>query len=135
MKRFGIRFTASSPDTTKIIARIHNVVKVLAAFFSLFRTKSSQTIPVLYPVFLRQPFLYQLCGRKKDGKTVSLFLNARAAGDRNVIYIDGASVFRGQYQEMCTVDGTHPNDLGFALLAGAIGAELKVAMTQHLLIK
>lgn len=63
------------------------------------------------------------------------YRRARAAGDRNVIYIDGASVFRGQYQEMCTVDGTHPNDLGFALLADAIGAELKVAMTQHLLIE
>lgn len=61
------------------------------------------------------------------------YRRARAAGDRNVFYIDGASVFRGQYQEMCAVDGTYPNDLGFALLADAIGAELKIAMTQNLL--
>lgn len=51
-------------------------------------------------------------------------------GDKNVYYIDGASVFRGPYEDMCTVDGTHPNDLGFALLADAIGAELKRAFTQ-----
>ena len=63
------------------------------------------------------------------------YRRARAAGDRNVYYIDGASVFRGQYEEMCTVDGTHPNDLGFALLADAIAAELKVAMTQNLLLR
>lgn len=63
------------------------------------------------------------------------YRRARAAGDRNIYYIDGASVFRGQYQEMCTVDATHPNDLGFALLANAIGAELKVALTQNQLIR
>lgn len=63
------------------------------------------------------------------------YRRARAAGDRNVYYIDGASVFRGRYQEMCTVDGTHPNDLGFALLADAIEAELRVALTQNLLLK
>lgn len=63
------------------------------------------------------------------------YRRARAAGDRNIYYIDGASVFRGQYQEMCTVDGTHPNDLGFALLADAIGSELKVALTQNLQIR
>lgn len=55
---------------------------------------------------------------------------ARQNGDGNVYYIDGASVFRGSYEDMCTVDGTHPNDLGFALLADAIGAELKRAFTQ-----
>jgi hypothetical protein len=56
---------------------------------------------------------------------------ARAQGDRNVYYIDGASVFRGPYSEMCTVDGCHPNDLGFALMADAIGAELVRALTQN----
>ena len=56
---------------------------------------------------------------------------ARQSGDKNVYYIDGASVFRGPYEDMCTVDGSHPNDLGFALLADAIGAELKRALTQY----
>ncbi len=62
------------------------------------------------------------------------YRRARDAGDKNVYYIDGSSVFRGPYEEMCTVDGTHPNDLGFALLSNAIEAELKVAMTQNLLL-
>ncbi len=55
---------------------------------------------------------------------------ARAAGDQQVYYIDGASVFRGPWEDMCTVDGVHPNDVGFALLADAIGAELQRAFTQ-----
>ena len=58
---------------------------------------------------------------------------ARSTGDKNVYFIDGAGIFRGPYEDMCTVDGCHPNDIGFALLADAIGAELKRAFSQNLL--
>lgn len=61
------------------------------------------------------------------------YRKARTEGDRNVYYIDGASVYRGPYWEMCTVDSLHPNDLGFALMADAVGAELKRVLTQPLL--
>ncbi len=61
------------------------------------------------------------------------YRHARAEGDRNVYLIDGQGVFRGEYRDMCTVDGCHPNDLGFALMADAIGAELKRGMTQNLI--
>jgi hypothetical protein len=58
---------------------------------------------------------------------------ARAQGDQNVYYIDGAGVFRNDYVDMCTVDGCHPTDLGFALMADAIGDELRRAFTQKLI--
>lgn len=58
---------------------------------------------------------------------------AKEHGDQNVYYIDGASIFRGPYQDMCTVDAVHPNDLGFALIADALEAELKRAFTQQLM--
>lgn len=61
---------------------------------------------------------------------IDTYRYARERGDTNVYYIDGASIYRGPYSEMCTVDKTHPNDLGFALLADAIGAELLRAFTQ-----
>lgn len=41
------------------------------------------------------------------------FQNALADGDRNVYFVDGASIFAGDCADACTVDGTHPNDLGF----------------------
>ena len=50
---------------------------------------------------------------------------ARQNGDENVYYIDGASVFRGPYEDMCTVDTTHPNDYGFYLMADAIESEIR----------
>lgn len=62
---------------------------------------------------------------------IDTYRYARAQGDRNVYYIDGASVYRGPYSEMCTIDGVHPGDLGFALIADAIGAELVRALTQN----
>ena len=57
---------------------------------------------------------------------------ARSMGDENVYFIDGAGIFRGPYEDMCTVDGCHPNDMGFALIADAIAAELKRAFSQNL---
>lgn len=61
------------------------------------------------------------------------YAKARQNGDVNVYFLDGASIFRGPYQSMCTVDNCHPNDLGFALMADAIGAELDRAFTQSLI--
>ena len=38
-------------------------------------------------------------------------------GDRNVYFIDGESMFRGDYEDCCTVDSVHPNDYGFLRVA------------------
>ena len=50
---------------------------------------------------------------------------AVANGDKNVYFIDGESIFRGPFEDSCTVDGCHPNDLGFAFMAEAVTAVLK----------
>lgn len=52
------------------------------------------------------------------------FRRAWESGDRNVYFIDGEGFFRGRDEDMCTVDGCHPNDLGFAHMADVIGCEL-----------
>ena len=49
---------------------------------------------------------------------------AREQGDRNVYFIDGEGIFRGPYEDLCTVDNTHPNELGFALMADAVWSAL-----------
>jgi hypothetical protein len=43
--------------------------------------------------------------------------NAAAAGDKNVYFIDGCSFFKILGEDSCTVDSTHPNDLGFMAMA------------------
>jgi hypothetical protein len=57
---------------------------------------------------------------------------ARKQGDNNVYFVDGNGIFRGPFEDMCTVDAIHPNDLGFARMADAIGCELRRAFTQPL---
>ncbi len=42
---------------------------------------------------------------------------AVADGDENVYYLNGADLFAGADRASCTVDRTHPNDLGFWLFA------------------
>ncbi len=43
--------------------------------------------------------------------------NARKSGDKNVYFVDGATLFGHHEREACTVDGCHPNDLGFYRMA------------------
>ena len=50
---------------------------------------------------------------------------AVANGDKNVYFIDGSKFFEGMHADECTVDGTHPNDLGFYRMAEIIGNTLK----------
>ena len=45
------------------------------------------------------------------------YRKALDTGDRNVYFIDGASFFTGEERDACTMDGTHPNDLGMYRIA------------------
>ncbi|MCQ2354557.1 MAG: SGNH/GDSL hydrolase family protein [Clostridia bacterium] len=57
---------------------------------------------------------------------------ARDNGDDNAWYIDGEGIFRGVDEDSCTVDGIHPNDLGFLKMADSIGRILRRAMRKGL---
>jgi len=53
---------------------------------------------------------------------------ALAAGDRKVSFVDGARLFDGPFADSCTVDGCHPNDLGFFRMAQKIGDAVEAAL-------
>ena len=53
---------------------------------------------------------------------------ALAAGDKKVSFVDGAKLFEGDFADSCTVDGCHPNDLGFFRMAQKIGAAVEAAL-------
>ena len=56
------------------------------------------------------------------------YLKGRAAGDKKLWFVDGESLFQGRDRDACTVDGCHPNDLGFYRMAEAIYPKLKKAL-------
>lgn len=53
------------------------------------------------------------------------YQNAIIAGDKNVWLIDGKTLFGDTDRDLCTVDGIHPNDLGFLRMADAIEPLIK----------
>lgn len=59
---------------------------------------------------------------------IDTFRYAREQGDTLVFYIDGEGIFRGPDEDSCTVDGTHPNDIGMLKMADCIGKKLERAM-------
>ncbi|MDD2648921.1 MAG: SGNH/GDSL hydrolase family protein [Eubacteriales bacterium] len=54
--------------------------------------------------------------------------NALAAGDKNVAFIQGRELFGAGERINCTIEGCHPNDLGFMRMAKRIYPELKKLM-------
>lgn len=56
------------------------------------------------------------------------YQNAVSAGDRNVWFIDGETLFGTEDRDACTVDSTHPNDLGFWRMANTIEPVLRQAL-------
>jgi lysophospholipase L1-like esterase len=53
------------------------------------------------------------------------FVNERiSAGDDNIYFLDGSAILGGDYDE-CTVDGSHPTDLGSARIADALQSAIE----------
>lgn len=53
---------------------------------------------------------------------------AKEAGDNNIYFLNGAEFFAGEGVDCCTVDGNHPNDLGFYRMAKALAPVLAKAL-------
>ena len=55
---------------------------------------------------------------------IGTYEKLKAEGDKNLSFVDGLTLFEGDFWDSCTVDETHPNDLGFARMAQKIGEPL-----------
>jgi hypothetical protein len=84
--------------------------------------------PDLPVIFVSRPGKYfGSCPRRRE-IIMETYRSALDAGDRRVWFLDGESFYSGPYENECSVDNTHPNDLGFWLMAGKIGAVLSRAL-------
>ena len=57
--------------------------------------------------------------------------NAVDNGDKNVWFIDGETLFEGDLHDCCTVDGCHPNDLGFFRMYSTVLPVLKEILSRQ----
>lgn len=87
------------------------------AFFKRIREKH----PLMPVLFLSRPnFRYSGDGKERRAVVEQTYRNALNAGDKNVYYIDGEQLFGEEDWQLCTIDTTHPNDLGSYKMAKAI---------------
>ena len=59
------------------------------------------------------------CNWTKERRNVIIdtYNKAIDAGDKNVYFVDGMKYYESYGMSNCTIDGTHPNDLGFWAMA------------------
>ena len=94
-------------------------------FFRLVRAAR----PALPVIFVSKPDFYgtDACCQRRD-IVRNTYERARAAGDDNVYFVDGESLFGETERDLCTVDGCHPNDIGFLRMADGITPAVRTAL-------
>ena len=100
-----------------------------AAFFAIIRKRQ----PLLPVLILTAPTYYADAAYYANRAAViqRTYQHARAAGDRHVYFLHGETFFPERGWKDRTVDGTHPNDLGFHEMAQAILPVLRLALAEQ----
>ena len=88
------------------------------AFYERYRSLKPDT-PI---VIVSAPDVSPTGKRRRTEIIRETYEKAVALGDKKVSFVDGATLFGDDLRESCTVDGCHPNDLGFYRMAKGIGA-------------
>lgn len=99
------------------------------AFYETFRKEKPDTpyIMITRPDYWTRIYEQEHILQRRDIIMAS-YLKARANGDKNVYFIDGMSFFTGAHQYECSIDGVHPNDVGYLRMADSIGTMIKYVL-------
>lgn len=97
-------------------------------FFKIIRAKHP-TLPIL---IMTRPDYDQDPADASARRAVieQTYKNAVAAGDAHVAFADGQAYFGPADREECTIEGCHPNDVGFMRMATAVYPVLRQLMGQ-----
>lgn len=86
-------------------------------FFDIIR-KNKPNLPIVIMTMPKERYDEENTERRNVIKAT--YEAAKASGDKNVYFIDGETFFGENERYMCSIDGIHPNDLGFARMADVI---------------
>ena len=87
-----------------------HLAKTHEKFFRIIRAKHPE-LPIVILSKINSPTSNSTVKRRNIIRKT--YENAVAKGDKNVYFLDGSKFFGDVDRYECTVDGTHPNDLGF----------------------
>ena len=115
---FVLDYDYNAPTIEHLQATHYNV-------YETFR-KENPTAPV---VLISKPdFENGPNGAKRRAVVYDSYVKAKKSGDKRVFFVDGATLFQTDGRDGCTVDGCHPNDLGFYRMACVVAPKLKKAL-------
>ncbi len=86
-------------------------------FFNIIREKQPD-LPII--MMTKCDFYPNDDCRKRRDIVRQTWQNAVDKGDKNVYFVDGEDMFGTDNRDACTVDGCHPNDLGFYRMAKTV---------------
>ncbi len=100
----------------------------LPVFIDILRAKHPTT-----PILVVSRVRYSVDDDRYDARREiqrSEVARRRTAGDKNIHFLDGVSLFGADATE-CTVDGVHPTDLGFYLMAKTMGPTIRTILADN----
>ncbi len=105
----------------------HNApnVEFLQSTYFPFYERIRANKPLTPIVFISKPDFKGDDDVKRKKVIYQAYKTAQEQGDNNVYFIDGETLFGTEDSDACTVDGCHPNDLGFYRMAKGIYPVLK----------
>lgn len=91
-------------------------------FYELFRSINPD---VPFVMISRPDFIHNYDDSvKRRGIIMETYEKALAKGDKNVYFIDGEALMNPNDEYRCTIEGVHPNDVGFSRMAEVIGNKI-----------
>ena len=89
--------------------------------------KQMKSLPVIMMTSTTMPRFSDDRARRRE-IIRNTYLHAKDSGDENVFFWDGSQF--DAYHDYATVDGSHPNDYGFVVIADLLEPLLKKALSR-----
>lgn len=81
--------------------------------YKLYNAIRAKHPEIPYIIVSKPDYKFENDADNRRAVIMNTFIKAIKNGDKNVYFVDGASLFADDEWQACTVDGCHPNDLGF----------------------
>ena len=120
----GLKMSALVIDYDHNAPDPNHLRKTHENFFKIIR-KAQPALPI---ILVSGPREASPASRERRDIVKATYDRAAAAGDKHVYFVDGLSFFDKVPRKYCTVDNTHPSDLGFYLMFRKILPVLRQAL-------
>lgn len=117
----GLSMSAFVYDYDHNSPTVEHLEKTHEPMFKIIRENNPDLPIIMLTSFSNNFFLKDADKRRKI--IYKTYSKAKKHGDKNVYFIDGTRFFK-ECENSATVEGTHPNDIGFYYMARLIGKQL-----------